>query len=148
MAEDSAGADPVFARRLNDLFASIRPGDGREEYSNGEIGRRAGVSGAYIGQLRNGRKGPPSKLVAQEIEKAFGLEETYLLSDDPADVRVIDEQLVQLRELHARGVWRLAMRAGQVRTAEGLALLEAALEHVLELERARSVEEEGEVPPR
>lgn len=126
-----------FADRLDNLFRSIRPGNGRKEYSHEEIARRVGVTGAYIGLLRRGSRGRPKLEVVRKIEKAFGLDQPYLAADDPVVVQETDEQLATFRDLQQRGLLRFAMRARDVRTPEGLAMLDAAYERILELERTQ-----------
>jgi transcriptional regulator with XRE-family HTH domain len=139
--------DPLrreFAARLNRLFASILDDNGKE-YSNEEVARRADVSAVYIGLLRRELRNPPTPKVARRIELVFGVEQPYLLSEDPSVVQAMDAKLATLRDMQERGVWQLAMRASNL-TPAGLAMLNDALNYVEEREGARQTDELGSGP--
>lgn len=135
VTEAERAARREFATRLNRLFATIRD-ENDEEYSNTEIGRRAEVSAPYIGYLRRELRNPPSNKVARRIERAFGLTTPYLLTDDAADVQIMDDKLAALQDMQDSGVWTLAMRARRL-TPGGLAVVAEMIKYVEEREGVR-----------
>ena len=76
MADEDGGGLPHLADRLNELFARVpRPGT-NQPYSNDRAAEElssAGVSvtGAYLGQLRSGKKSNPSARLIAGIAELF-----------------------------------------------------------------------------
>ena len=133
---DLDGTGRSFADRLNRLFETIRPDGSTREYSNVDVADAVGVSAMYIGQLRRGLRTNPSASLVARLERFFGLTVPYLYNDDLETVGDVDRQLSVFRRLRDTGVLPLAARATEIRTREGLALLAAAIEHIIRGEPA------------
>lgn len=136
---------PTLADRLNHLFATVRPREGRE-YSNehvaAAIGREGSVtiSQSYIWALRKGSKDNPTMKHLEALARFFGVPVSYFF-DDEVTGRV-NEQLVRLRmEQHRahseadRQVELMAMRAGELSPGRRQQVMDL-LEVVHALERA------------
>lgn len=116
---------PAFTERLNHLFTSVRPRDGRE-YSNEhvavEIGRASGVtiSQSYIWQLRKGKKDNPTLKHIQALADFFGVPAAYFF-DDEVTARVNQQLETLIAEQARRDASQadeqaalMAMRAGEL----------------------------------
>lgn len=107
------GPGASFAERLNYLFDRVRP-PGADEYSNAHVARtissygEASITGAYIGQLRKGAKGPTLKLVPL-FARFFGVKAAFFVEDETT--RRVTGQFELLRELSQAGVKQVALRA-------------------------------------
>ncbi|MGC5263951.1 hypothetical protein ACPXCO_23320 [Streptomyces cyaneofuscatus] len=107
------GPGASFAQRLNYLFDRVRP-PGAEEFSNAHVARtissygETSITGAYIGQLRKGAKGPTLKLVPL-FARFFGVKAAFFVEDETT--RRVTDQFELLRELSQAGVKQVALRA-------------------------------------
>ena len=132
MADEDGGGLPHLADRLNELFARVpRPGT-NQPYSNAraaEVLSSAGVSvtGAYLGQLRSGKKSNPSARLVAGIAELFEVPVTYFFDDDQA--RQIEDQLNALAGIRSAGVRGIVARSVGVSDA-GIASLAAILEQL------------------
>lgn len=72
-----------IADRVNTLFDVHRRPNGRE-YSNAEVARFVGVTGAHIGQIRSGRTTNPRLSDILGIARFFGVDITYLTGSNEA----------------------------------------------------------------
>lgn len=138
-------APPTLADRLNHLFATVRPREGRE-YSNEHVAAAIGREGAvtisqsYIWALRKGSKDNPTMKHLEALARFFGVPVSYFF-DDEVTGRV-NEQLVRLRMEQHRArpeadqqVELMAMRAGELSPGRRQQVMDL-LEVVHALERA------------
>ena len=136
MADEDAGGLPHLADRLNVLFARVpRPGT-NQPYSNDRAAEdlsSAGVSitGAYLSQLRSGKKNNPSARLLAGIADLFEVPITYFFDDEQA--KKIEDQLNTLVALRKAGVQGIVARSAGVSEA-GLASLAAILEQLRKME--------------
>lgn len=136
MAAEDAGGLPHLADRLNVLFARVpRPGTS-QPYSNDRAAEdlsSAGISvtGAYLSQLRSGKKNNPSARLLAGIAELFGVPITYFLNDEQAEK--IEKQLNTLVALRSAGVRGIVARSAGVSDA-GIASLAAILEQLRMME--------------
>lgn len=136
MADEEAGGLPHLADRLNVLFARVpRPGT-NQPYSNDRAAEdlsSAGVSvtGAYLSQLRSGKKHNPSARLLAGISDLFEVPITYFFDDEQA--RNIEEQLTALVALRSTNVRGIVARSAGVSDA-GIANLAAILEQLRQME--------------
>jgi transcriptional regulator with XRE-family HTH domain len=107
MAEDRSTGRRTLADKLNHLFKTVRGRDG-EPYSNNEVATAIGVSGTFIGQLRNGKRDNPTKRVIEDLAEVFGVDPAYFFDDSVADQ--IDARLALLVRLRDAGVTNVAAR--------------------------------------
>lgn len=132
MADEDGGGLPHLADRLNELFARVpRPGTA-QPYSNDRAAEElssAGVSvtGAYLGQLRSGKKNNPSARLIAGIAELFEVPITYFFDDDQA--RQIEDHLNALIGIRSAGVRGIVARSVGVSDA-GIASLAAILEQL------------------
>jgi len=136
MADEDGGGLPHLADRLNVLFSRVpRPGT-NQPYSNDRAAEdlsSAGVSvtGAYLSQLRSGRKNNPSARLLAGIADLFEVPITYFFDDEQA--RQIEAQLHTLVALRNAGVRSIVARSAGVSEA-GIASLAAILEQLRRME--------------
>ena len=136
MADEEAGGLPHLADRLNLLFARVpRPGT-NQHYSNDRAAEdlsSAGfsVTGAYLSQLRSGKKNNPSARLLAGIADLFEVPITFFFDDEQA--RKIEEQLNTLVALRNAGVRGIVARSAGVSDA-GIASLAAILEQLRRME--------------
>ena len=132
MADEDGGGLPHLADRLNELFARVpRPGT-VQPYSNDRAAEElssAGVSvtGAYLGQLRSGKKSNPSARLVAGIAELFDVPVTYFF--DEAQAQRITDQLDGLVAIRSANVRGIVARSVGVSDA-GLASLAAILEQL------------------
>lgn len=136
MGDEEAGGLPHLADRLNVLFARVpRPGT-NQPYSNDRAAEdlsSAGVSvtGAYLSQLRSGKKHNPSARLLAGISDLFEVPITYFFDDEQA--RKIQEQLTTLVALRSTSVRGIVARSAGVSDA-GIANLASILEQLRRME--------------
>ncbi|NJC71917.1 hypothetical protein HC031_19670 [Planosporangium thailandense] len=126
-----------LADRLNYLFAMLRPapdavGRGRpgREYYNSEIadringpgetsericrivGEQVTISGAYIGELRQGKSTDPRLSHLKALAIAFGVPTWYLTGDEPGPSRSrdVERDLERLDHMRRLGVQKVLLR--------------------------------------
>lgn len=132
MADEDGGGLPHLADRLNELFARVpRPGT-NQPYSNDRAAEElssvgVSVTGAYLGQLRSGKKSNPSARLVAGIAELFEVPITYFFDDDQA--QRIDDQLNALVGIRSASVRGLVARSVGVSDA-GIASLAAILEQL------------------
>jgi transcriptional regulator with XRE-family HTH domain len=94
----------TFADKLNYLFKVVRSPSG-QEYSNNAVAAAVGVSGTYIGQLKNGTSDNPTKRTIEGIADFFGVDPAYFFKDKETDrVHKSVEILLSLKEADATNV--------------------------------------------
>lgn len=103
-----------FADRLNQLFEVVHP-PGRRPFRAAEVvslinARGIRLSGAYLSQLRSGRRKRPSAHVIAALADVFGVDYEYLSGTHPGYSAAIDEELVWLRMANDRAVRDLTTR--------------------------------------
>lgn len=137
MAEegDESGL-PHLADRLNVLFARVPRRDGTQPYSNDGAAEEltaggVSVTGAYLSQLRSGKRNNPSARLLAAIAQLFGVPVTYFFDDEQASK--IEAQLDTLVALRNAGVQGIVTRAAGVSDA-GIANLAAILEQLRQME--------------
>lgn len=143
MAEEDEAGIPHLAGRLNTLFARVPRRGGGQLYSNERAAEElsaAGipVTGAYLWQLRAGRRTNPSARLLNGIAELFGVPITYFF--DEGEAARVEAQLEALAALRSSGVQGIVARAAGVSDA-GLANLSAILEHIRKME---GLDEEGD----
>ncbi|MFJ4649650.1 helix-turn-helix domain-containing protein [Nocardia sp. NPDC088792] len=127
MREDAGRDWPVsggFAERLNYLFATVTPGEGRE-YSNDQVASAitAGgvpISQSYIWQLRKGIKDNPTLKHVRGLADFFGVPPAYFFDEETTDE--VGQRLAELKaeqrklnEIAESGDAQLmALRAGEL----------------------------------
>ena len=136
MGDEEAAGLPHLADRLNILFARVPRSGTTQPYSNDRAAEdlsSAGVSvtGAYLGQLRSGKKDNPSARLLAAISDLFEVPITYFFDDEQA--RKIEEQLATLVALRSTSVRGIVARSAGVSDA-GIANLAAILEQLRRME--------------
>lgn len=136
MADEDGGGLPHLADRLNVLFARVPRRGTNQPYSNDRAAEElssAGVSvtGAYLSQLRSGKKNNPSARLLAGIAELFEVPITYFFDDEQA--RKIEEQLHTLVALRNTGVRGIVARSAGVSDA-GIASLAAILQLLRRME--------------
>ncbi|MCX4881434.1 MULTISPECIES: helix-turn-helix domain-containing protein [unclassified Streptomyces] len=111
----SGQASRTLAQKLDHLFETATPKDQKapshEDVAaaiNIAAGERA-ISGAYIWQLRTGRKTNPTMKHLEALARYFGVSPAYFLDDE--QTQRIDEQLALLQALKESDVRNIALRA-------------------------------------
>jgi len=131
-----------LARRLDNLFRSVRRPDGRE-YSHREVAEAITSSGepishSYIGQLRAGDKDNPTIKHLRALARFFGVPVEYFTNDEiAADVDRELRTLTALKELQIKTV---ALRSTLLPEAERSL---AELARIVEVIREIETEQEG-----
>jgi transcriptional regulator with XRE-family HTH domain len=149
MADDEVGGLPHLADRLNVLFARVpRPGT-KQPYSNDRAAEdlsSAGypVTGAYLSQLRSGKKNNPSARLLAGIAELFEVPITYFFEDEQAEK--IEEQLNTLVALRNAGVRGIVARSAGMSDA-GIASLALILEQLRRMEGLDDGDEIAAEPP-
>ncbi|MFI5932200.1 hypothetical protein [Actinoplanes sp. NPDC051494] len=152
-----------LAGKLNHLFSTFRPrpeeiqrGRPGREYFNSELADRingpgevadrirctvgdVSISGAYIGELRQGKVTDPRLSHLKALALAFGVPVSYLVEDDPggpaaADVARDLERLAELRRAGVRQVLLRDVLAGTGLSDRSQAAMTAIFEQLLEVE--------------
>lgn len=134
-----------FADRLNQLFETVTPAEGRE-YSNEQVAAAitAGgisISQSYIWQLRKGIKENPTLKHVQGLADFFGVPPAYFFDEAVTDR--VGQRLTELKaeqrrlaELAASSeVQMMALRAGEL-SAKGRQQVADLLDVVYRLEQA------------
>ena len=133
----------LLAAKLDRLFRTVHP-PGRGEYSLEEVaeGIRArggpSISGAYIWQLRAGKRVNPTMSTLEALADFFGVPAGYFL-DDGVQER-IDSQLDLLAAMRDAGVSRIALRSFGL-SAESLRAIAGVIENARRLEGLPEVDE-------
>lgn len=137
MTSDQDEVADGLARRLDNLFRSVRRPDGRE-YSHREVAEAITSSGepishSYIGQLRAGDKDNPTIKHLRALARFFGVPVEYFTNDEiAADVDRELRTLTALKELQIKTV---ALRSTLLPEAErSLAELARIVEVIREIE--------------
>lgn len=108
MAGDSQALS-TLSERLNHLFVTVHPKD-RGPYSNEEVAaaireRGGAISGAYIWQLRTGKKDNPTLKHLEALAGFFGVPPAYFFDDATAMKVGADlETLKLLQDVNARKI--------------------------------------------
>ncbi|WP_189135862.1 helix-turn-helix domain-containing protein [Wenjunlia tyrosinilytica] len=80
LEEHDGDQHPRFVARLTFLFATrTSPTTGRG-YTNSEVARAAGITGAYIGYLLSGKRGP-TLAVTEALAQVFGVSVAFFTDD-------------------------------------------------------------------
>lgn len=132
----SQGSRRTLADKLNQLFATFRPesqevGRGRpgREYYNSEIadrinrpgpianrirelvGETVTISGAYLGELRQGKATDPRLSHLKALAIAFGVPTSYLVDDEEDDpTGTVAADLHRLGQMRRLGVQQVVFR--------------------------------------
>lgn len=142
MTSDQDEVADGLARRLDNLFRSVRRPDGRE-YSHREVAEAITSSGepishSYIGQLRAGDKDNPTIKHLRALARFFGVPVEYFTNDEiAADVDRELRTLTALKELQIKTV---ALRSTLLPEAERSL---AELARIVEVIREIETEQEG-----
>ena len=132
---DQPSRAPVFAARLNHLFATVHPG-GRPEYTNTEVAqeisqRGESISDAYIGMLRSGKRDNPTYSHLKGLADFFGVSVDYFFNDDIA--KRIDADLELVAALRDNDVLKIALRSRELTAKSRRAVLNI-IEQVRQIE--------------
>jgi transcriptional regulator with XRE-family HTH domain len=128
--------DRSLAAKLDRLFRTVHP-PGRGEYSLEEVAEGirarggASISGAYIWQLRTGKRVNPTMSTLESLAGFFGVPAAYFL-DDEARER-IDLQLDVLAAMRDSQVSRIALRSFGL-SPESLQAIAGVVENARRLE--------------
>ncbi|QIS21049.1 helix-turn-helix domain-containing protein [Nocardia terpenica] len=114
----------LFAEKLNYLFTTVGPGEGRE-YSNEQVASAITADGvpisqSYIWQLRKGIKDNPTLKHVQALANFFGVPPAYFFDEEVTDQ--VDQRLAELKaEQHrlaeiaeSSDAQLMALRAGEL----------------------------------
>ncbi|GGL00185.1 hypothetical protein [Mangrovihabitans endophyticus] len=151
-----------LATKINRLFATIRPrpeeirrGRHGREYFNSEVADRINgpgevadrirravgevtISGAYIGELRQGKVTDPRLSHLKALAIAFGVPVGYLVEDvDPGSAAEVTRDLERLDQLRRVGAQQVLLRdvlAGTGLSDRSQAAMTAIFEQLLEVE--------------
>lgn len=147
---DTVSGVPGLADRLNRLFASVsRPG-GRglwtnEKASSALHGMGAGMSGAYLSQLRNGKKTNPSARHLAAVAELFGVPMAYFF--DMGAAEQVDADLPLLTAVRDPAVRRLALRAHGL-SPESITSLIGIMDQARKFEGLPMMRADGDLPSR
>ncbi|MGX7823794.1 helix-turn-helix domain-containing protein [Actinokineospora sp. 24-640] len=125
-----------LAARVDHLFRTVRPADGRE-YTFEEVAEairaRGGptISATYVWQLRKGQRDNPTKRHLEALAGFFGVPPAYFFDD--AEAARIDAELALLNAFRNTPVRQIALRATGL-SAKSLATIADMVERVRELE--------------
>lgn len=150
MMVDTVGGVPGLADRLNRLFASVsRPG-GRGLWTNEKAsvalhGMGAGMSGAYLSQLRNGKKTNPSARHLAAVAELFGVPMAYFF--DMGAAEQVDADLPLLTAVRDPAVRRLALRAHGL-SPESITSLIGIMDQARKFEGLPVIRAGGDLPSR
>lgn len=105
---------PGLAGRLNHLFANTSQPGGHGSWTNEQVSGAlhemgAGISGAYLSQLRNGKKTNPSARHLAAVAALFGVPVAYFF--DAPTAEQLDEDLPVLTAVRDPAVRRVVLRA-------------------------------------
>ncbi|BEP13860.1 helix-turn-helix domain-containing protein [Acidothermaceae bacterium B102] len=136
MAQQEAGL-PDLAARLNHLFAVVPGPSGRAPWTNDEAAAEmaaqgAAISGAYLSQLRTGKRDNPSARHLAAIAQLFGVPLEYFFEKEAATK--IDADLRLLAAVRDSGVQAIALRA-QGLSPQSLSSVADMIEHIRRLEQ-------------
>jgi hypothetical protein len=111
--QQSSGAPPTFAERLNRLFDTLKP-PGRDYYTSGELvsslnAMGVRISAPYVSQLRSGARTHPSTTTIEAIAKFFRVHPEYFT--DPAYYTAVEKELTMMSAMRDPGVRRVVTRA-------------------------------------
>jgi len=127
---------PTLAEKLDRLWKTMHE-RGAPEWGYPEVSARieaAGgptVSGAYLWQLRTGRKTNPSMRVLEALAQVFGVSPAYFFDDEA--FKRINEQLELIAKLRDSSAMRVATRAADL-SPEALRAIAGMVEHARRLE--------------
>src|SRR5664279_255373 len=150
MMVDTVRGVPGLADRLNRLFASVsRPG-GRGLWTNEKAsaalhGMGAGMSGAYLSQLRNGKKTNPSARHLAAVAELFGVPMAYFF--DMGAAEQVDADLPLLTAVRDPAVRRLALRAHGL-SPESITSLIGIMDQARKFEGLPVIRADGDLPSR
>ncbi len=134
---------PVFADKLNYLFAHVHPAGSRER-SNEEVARliaeRGGptISATYLYYLRTGQRDNPTKRHLEVLAEAFGVSPAYFFDDAVAER--VQAELGLLHSLADSPVLDIQRRSDGVSPGM-LRALSVMLDQVRELENLPPVQD-------
>lgn len=140
---DGDGGMPDLAERLNHLFRTVpRPG-GRAMWTNEQAAaaltqQGTPMSGAYLSQLRTGKRDNPSARALGAIAALFAVPVTYFYDAETA--AKIDNDLKLLSAIRDSDVLAIAQRAHGL-SPEALASVKGIIDHIRTLEQ---LPDEGE----
>lgn len=133
---------PELAARLNHLFATVpRPDKGglwtNEDAAAAINGLGVYLSGAYLSQLRTGKRNNPSARHLAAIARFFEVPVDYFF--DPSVSEKINEQLELLAAIRDAGIGKIALRAKPL-SAGGLSGVAGMVEYIRQQEGIRDDE--------
>ena len=113
MVKQSEGL-PDLAARLNHLFATVPRPDGTGLWTNEDAaaainGLGVYLSGAYLSQLRTGKRNNPSARHLAAIARFFEVPVDYFF--DPSVTEKINKQLELLAAIRDAAIGKIALRA-------------------------------------
>lgn len=132
---DQPEDDQPLARKVNHLFATVRPAKGEYSYEHVATAiREAGgptISAAYLWMLRKGQRDNPTMKHLEALASFFGVPPGYFFDDSIAER--VNEQLTLVAALRDGDVRRVALRAAGL-SAASLATISDMVERVRALE--------------
>ena len=136
MAQEDGGV-PDLAARLNHLFGIVPGPSGRALWTNDEVAaamaaQGVAISGAYLSQLRTGKRDNPSARHLAAIAQLFGVPLEYFFDEETA--AKIDADLRLLGAVRDSGVQAIALRA-QGLSPQSLSSVADMIEHIRRLEQ-------------
>ncbi len=144
--EDQPPTRKPLAAKIDHLFRTIRPANGRE-YTYREVAKaieEAGgptISSTYLWQLRGGARDNPTKGHLEALAQFFDVPPAYFF-DDKAAAR-IEAELSLLVALRDTSVRHIALRAAKL-SPRGLEALTAMVEQVRQLEGVTDLDSDSE----
>lgn len=135
MVKQNAGM-PDLAARLNHLFATVPRPEGGGLWTNEDAAagiNELGVylSGAYLSQLRTGKRNNPSARHLAAIARFFEVPVDYFF--DPTVSKRINQQLELLGAIRDAAIGKIAMRAKPL-SAGGLSGVAGMVEYIRQQE--------------
>jgi transcriptional regulator with XRE-family HTH domain len=136
MPDASSSSDRTLAAKVDHLFRTVRPRNGKE-YSFEEVAEtlRAGggptISATYLWQLRKGLRDNPTRRHLEALAGFFGVPPAYFF--DASTTSQVDAELALLAALRDASVRQIALRASGLSPKSLGAITEM-------VERAREIE--------
>lgn len=124
---DSAGAPRTLAQKVDHLFRTAKPPNGKDEYTHEQVAaalREAGgptISATYVWQLRKGIRDNPTKAHLEALAAFFGVAPSYFFDEESAER--IEAELDLLAAMRDPAVRSIALRVSDLSTGSIHAIL-------------------------
>lgn len=124
---DSAGTPRTLAQKVDHLFRTAKPPNGKDEYTHEQVAaalREAGgptISATYVWQLRKGIRDNPTKAHLEALAAFFGVAPSYFFDEESAER--IEAELDLLAAMRDPAVRSIALRVSDLSTGSIRAIL-------------------------